>query len=60
MQKRIYEVVFSGQEWVFRPRGKEAIDRFPTREEALERGREVCRANRPCTLKVGKKPVADA
>ena len=36
MPKRVFEVVFSGREWVLRRRGKEAMDRFPTREEALE------------------------
>ena len=59
MQKRIYEVVLSGQDWILRRRGKDATDRFSTREEAIERGREVCRANRPSTLKVGRKPGPD-
>jgi hypothetical protein len=59
MQKRIYEVVLSSQDWVLRRRGKEAMDRFSTREEAIERGREVCRANRPSVLKVGRKPSAE-
>ena len=60
MEKRIYEVVLSGQDWIVRRRGKEAMDRFSTREEALEKGRKVCRANRPCVLKVGRKPGPDA
>ena len=59
MQKRIYEVVLSSQDWVLRRRGKDAIHRFSTREEAIERGREVCRANRPSVLKVGRKPAAE-
>lgn len=59
MQKRIYEVVLSSQDWVLRRRGKEAMDRFSTREEAIERGREVCRANRPSVLKVGRKPSSE-
>ena len=60
MQKRIYEVVVSGQEWVLRRRGKEATNRFSTREEAIEKGREMCRANRPSVLKVGRKPDSQA
>ncbi|MGW8265568.1 MAG: DUF2188 domain-containing protein [Longimicrobiales bacterium] len=59
MQKRIYEVVLSSQDWVLRRRGKEAMDRFSTREKAIERGREVCRANRPSVLKVGRKPSSE-
>lgn len=31
---------------------------FSTREEAIELGREKCRANRPSLLRVGKKPGA--
>jgi hypothetical protein len=60
MQKSIYEVVVSGQEWVLRRRGKEANDRFSTREEAIEKGREMCRANRPSVLKVGRMPDSQA
>jgi hypothetical protein len=60
MQKKIFEVVVAGQEWVLRRRGKEAMDRFSTREEAIEKGREMCQANRPSVLKVGRKPDAHA
>jgi len=60
MQKKIFEIVFSGQEWVLRRRGQKAMAMFSTREEALEQGREACRANRPSTLKVGRKPGAAA
>jgi len=59
MRKTIYEVVLSSQDWVLRRRGKDAMDRFSTREEAIERGREVCRANRPSVLKVGRKPSSE-
>ena len=59
MQKRIYEVVLSSQDWILRRRGKEAMDKFSTREETIERGREVCRANRPSVLKVGRKPASE-
>jgi len=60
MQKKVFEVVFSGQEWVLRRQGRKAMALFTTREEALARGRETCRANRPSTLKVGRKPISDA
>jgi hypothetical protein len=59
MPRKIYEVLFANHEWILRPRGRKAISTFPTREEALERGREVCSANRPSTLKVGRKPPAE-
>jgi len=66
MKKKIFEVVFSREEWalrrrgwVLRHRGSEPIASFATREEAVERGRETCHANRPCRLKVGKKPIAE-
>jgi hypothetical protein len=58
MEKKIFEVVFSRDEWILRRRGREAMATFSTREEALELGREKCRANRPSLLRVGKKPDA--
>jgi len=66
MRKKIFEVVFSReawalrrQGWVLRHRGGEPIASFATREEAVERGRETCRSNRPSRLKVGKRPISD-
>jgi hypothetical protein len=59
MKKNVFEVVFSGQEWVLRRRGGKPMAMFATREEAVERGRETCRANRPSSLKVGRKPVSE-
>jgi hypothetical protein len=66
MKKKIFEVVFSReawvhrrQGWILRRRGGEPIASFATREEAVERGRETCRANRPCKLKVAKEPVTE-
>jgi hypothetical protein len=64
MKKKVFEVVFSRKDWdhrrqgwVLRRRGGEPIASFATRDEAVERGRETCRANRPCKLKVAKVPV---
>jgi len=66
MKKKIFEVVFSReawvlrrQGWILRRRGGKPLASFATREEALQRGRETCRSNRPCTLKVGRKPISD-
>jgi hypothetical protein len=66
MKKKIFEVVFSRetwvlrrQGWILRPGGGDAIASFETREEAVERGRETCRANRPSRLKVAKRPVSE-
>jgi hypothetical protein len=59
MQKTIYEVRVYGEGWVLRRREGKGIARFPTREEAVARGREVCRANRPSLLKVQRKPVPE-
>lgn len=59
MKKKIFEVVFSQQEWVLRRRGREPIASFATREEAVERGRETCRANRPSKLRVAKMPISE-
>jgi hypothetical protein len=66
MKKKIFEVVFSReawaprrQGWILRRRGGEPIASFATREEAVERGRETCRANRPCKLKVARRPVTE-
>ncbi len=56
MEKRVFEVVFSREEWILRRRGRKAMATFSTREEAIELGREKCRANRPSLLRVGKKP----
>ncbi len=67
MKKKIFEVVFSReagvlprQGWILRRRGGEPIASFATREEAVQRGRETCRSNRPSSLKVGKLPVSDS
>jgi hypothetical protein len=60
MDKKVFEVVFARDEWVLRRRGREAMASFSTREEAIELGREKCRANRPSLLRVGKKPGAAA
>jgi hypothetical protein len=64
--KKIFEVVFSReawvhcrQGWILRRRAGEPIASFATREEAVERGRETCRANWPCKLKVARRPVAE-
>jgi hypothetical protein len=64
--RKIFEVVFSReawvhcrQGWILRRRAGEPIASFATREEAVERGRETCRANRPCKLKVARRPVAE-
>jgi hypothetical protein len=66
MKKTIFEVVFSRealapgrQGWILRPRGGDPIASFATREEAVERGRENCRANRPSKLKVAKRPRSE-
>jgi hypothetical protein len=59
MQKTIFEVRVYGDEWVLRRRGGSGTARFSTREEAIARGREVCKANRPSCLKVERKPAAD-
>ncbi len=59
MPRKIFEVLFSNHEWILRLRGRKAISTFSTREEALERGREMCSANRPSTLKVGRKPASE-
>jgi len=67
MNKKIFEVVFSRdawvlrrQGWILRRRGGEPIASFATREEAVQRGRETCRSNRPCKLKVGKRPISES
>jgi hypothetical protein len=60
MKKTIFEVVFSEDDWVLRRQGRQPMARFSTREEAVERGREECRANRPSTLKVGKRPLSES
>jgi len=66
MKKKIFEVVFSREEWdlgrkgwILRRSGRKPIAAFATREEAVERGRETCHVNRPCTLKVAKMPIAE-
>jgi len=66
MKKKIFEVVFSREEsalgrkgWILRRSGREPIAAFTTREEAVERGRETCQANRPSTLKVARRPVTE-
>jgi hypothetical protein len=56
MEKKVFEVVFARDEWILRRRGREAMASFSTREEAIELGREKCRANRPSLLRVAKKP----
>jgi hypothetical protein len=56
MEKKVFEVVFSRDEWVLRRRGREPMATFSTREEAIELGREKCRASRPSLLRIGKKP----
>ena len=58
MEKKVFEVVFSRDEWILRRRGREAMATFSTREEALDLGREKCRANRPSLLRVGRKPAS--
>ena len=66
MNKKIFEVVFSQkawvlrrQGWILRREGGKPIASFLTREEAVQRGRETCRSNRPSRLRVGKKPITD-
>jgi hypothetical protein len=59
MQKVIYEVRVYGAEWALRRRGGSGIARFATREEAIAKGREICRANRPSLLKVERKPALE-
>lgn len=54
MQRTVYEVVPAGEEWVLRRRGSRVRRTFSTRNEAIESGREACRANRPSKLRVRK------
>ena len=58
MSRNIYEVVPSGGMWVLRQRGRKTTRTFATKDEAVERGREACRANRPSLLRVKRTPAA--
>ena len=52
MQRTVYEIVPSGSEWVLRREGSATAKSFSTKKEAVARGREECRANRPSLLRV--------
>jgi hypothetical protein len=54
MDRTIYEVTPLGAEWVLQRQGSKARRVFSTRDEAIESGREACKANRPSKLRIRK------
>lgn len=60
MERTVFEIVPLGQEWVLQRQGSKARRVFSTRDEAIESGREECRANRPSRLRIRKIDEATA
>lgn len=54
MKETVYEVVPSASKWALQLRGSDSKEIFPTRDEAVARGRILCKESRPSRLRVRK------
>jgi hypothetical protein len=52
MERTVYEVFPSESHWTLRRRGSERKQTFDTRDEAVSRGRILCKRNRPSRLRI--------